>query len=181
MEPRPALFLDRDGTLIEEVPYLANPSKLQLLPGVPEALKSLQDEGFLLLVVSNQSGVGRGYFTLDTVHECNRRMLELLGLPTDFFVDVCLATERPDEEPVYRKPSPRFILEMAEKHDLDLAQSYMVGDKKLDLETATNAGVRGVLVKTGKPITEEVRACADERDPRVFDDLIAFVDHLEES
>ncbi len=175
------LFLDRDGTLIPDCDYLADPDRIEVTPGMGDALRRACNLGFAPFLFSNQSGVGRGYFTLETVHECNRRMLDLLGLPMNFVLDVCLATERPDEEQVYRKPSPRFILEMVKKHDLDVASSYMVGDKKLDLETATNAGVRGVLVKTGKPITEEVRAYANERDLRVFDDLIAFVDHLEES
>jgi len=177
---RRGLFLDRDGTLIPDYDYLADPDVIEVIPGVGDALQRVCDLGYAPFLFSNQSGVGRGYFTLETVHACNRRMLDLLGLSDDFFVDVCLATEHPDEKPVYRKPSPRFILEMAEKHELDLARSYMVGDKLLDLETATNAGARGVLVKTGKPFTEEVFTYAEKRDMGVFDDFVAFVDHLEE-
>jgi D-glycero-D-manno-heptose 1,7-bisphosphate phosphatase len=105
-------------------------------------------------------------------------MLDLMNLPEDFFIEVCLATEHPDEEPIYRKPSPRFILEMAAKHDLDLNLSYMVGDKISDLETAANAGTGGALVKTGKPLSEEVCSYAKERGIGVFDDFVSFVDKL---
>ena len=173
------LFLDRDGTLIPDYHYLSDPRKIEVIPDVADALTKACNLGYLPFLFSNQSGVGRGLFTLETVHACNLRMLELLGFSPDFFVDVCLATEHPDEEPVYRKPSPRFILEMAEKHNLEVSLSYMVGDKLLDLETATSAGARGAFVKTGKPFTEEVRAYAEEQDMGVFEDLAAFVDHLE--
>ena len=173
------LFLDRDGTLIPDYHYLSDPRRIELIPGVADALAKACSLGYLPFLFSNQSGVGRGYFTLETVHACNLRMLELFGLPADFFVDVCLATEHPDDEHVYRKPSPRFILEMVEKHNLEVSSSYMVGDKLLDLETAASAGARGAFVKTGKPFTEEVRFYTEEKNMGVFDDLAAFVDHLE--
>ena len=177
---RRGLFLDRDGTLIPDYDYLDDPDRIEVIPGVADALQRACALGYTPFLFSNQSGVRRGYFTLEKVLDCNRRMLDLLDLPEDFFMDVCLATEHPDEEPVYRKPSPRFIFEMAEKHDLDISRSYMVGDKLLDLETAANAGARGVFVKTGKPFTEDVRTYAEERHMGVFDDFGAFVDHLEQ-
>jgi D-glycero-D-manno-heptose 1,7-bisphosphate phosphatase len=175
------LFLDRDGTLIPDYDYLDEPSRVEIIPGVSDALRRARTLGYSPFLFSNQSGVGRGYFTLDTVHACNRRMLELLDLSEDFFIDVCLATEHPDETPVYRKPSPRFIIEMAEQHDLDVARSYMVGDKLSDLETATNAGARGAFVKTGKPFSEDVQAYAEKHGAGVFDDLVGFVDYLEKT
>ncbi len=176
-----AMFLDRDGTLIPDYDYLDDPEVIEVSPGVSDALRSATDLGYSLFLFSNQSGVGRGYFSLETVHACNRRMLDLMKLPKDFFTEVCLATEHPEEEPVYRKPSPRFILEMAAKHDLDLGLSYMVGDKMSDLETAANAGTGGALVKTGKPVTEEIASYAKEHGMGVFDDFGAFVDKLEAS
>ena len=176
---RHGLFLDRDGTLIPDYDYLDDPDRIEVIAGVADALRRACAMGYQPFLFSNQSGVGRGFFTLETVHACNQRMLDLLDLPEDFFVDVCLATEHPDDKPVYRKPSPRFIIEMVEKHDLHVSGSYMVGDKLLDLETAANAGTGGAFVKTGKPFTEEVRAYAEERNMGVFDDLAGFVDHLE--
>ena len=172
------LFLDRDGTLIPDYNYLDDPNSIEVIPGVADALRGAAELGCALFLFSNQSGVGRGFFSLETVHACNRRMLDLMDLPGDFFTEVCLATEHPDEEPVYRKPSPRFILEMVAKHDLDLSLSYMVGDKMIDLQTATNAGALGALVKTGKPLNEEVLSYAKEHGMGVFDDFGAFVDQL---
>ena len=175
------LFLDRDGTLIPDYDYLDDPEVIEIVPGVSDALQSASDLGYSLFLFSNQSGVGRGYFSLETVHACNLKMLDLMKLPEDFFTEVCLATEHPEEKSVYRKPSPRFILEMAAKHDLDLSLSYMVGDKMSDLETAANAGTGGALVKTGKPLSEEACSYAKERGMGVFDDFGAFVDKLEAS
>ena len=175
------LFLDRDGTLIPDYHYLDDPGRIKVIPKVADALRRVNELGYLPFLFSNQSRVGRGYFTLETVHACNRKMLDLMALPDDCFLDVCLATERPEEEAVYRKPSPRFILEMTEKHDLDLNCSFMVGDKLLDLVTATNAGTRGVFVKTGKPFTDAVASYTAEHDMGVFDDLAAFVDQLKTS
>ena len=174
------LFLDRDGTLIPDYHYLSDPRRIEILPGVSEALVRACDLGCLPFLFSNQSGVGRGYFTLETVHACNLRMLDLLGLPSDFFIGVCLATELPDEEIGYRKPSPRFILEMVRKHQLGPASCFMVGDKISDLQTASNAGTQGAFVKTGKPFDEQVDAYAAEGDFLICEDLSAFVDYLEQ-
>ena len=174
-----ALFLDRDGTLIPDYHYLDDPDRIEVMPTTGDALRQASTLGYKMFLFSNQSGVGRGYFTLDVVHACNRRMLDLMNLPDDFFTDVCLATEHPDEEQVYRKPSPRFIMEMAEKHDLNLGLSHTVGDKIVDLQAATNAGTQGAFVKTGKPFTDEVRAYTIKHGMGVFDDFAAFVNQLE--
>jgi D-glycero-D-manno-heptose 1,7-bisphosphate phosphatase len=142
-----ALFLDRDGTLIIHRPYLADPAGVELLPGVRETLHQAARDGFLLFLFSNQSGVGRGYFTLNDVHRCNARMVELLGLPSGFAGE-CIATERPDEPSPYRKPSPRFINEMKVVHRLDPLRTWMVGDAASDVGAGLNAGVRAALIET---------------------------------
>src|SRR5687767_8249729 len=116
-----ALFLDRDGTLIESRHYLSDPSEVVLMPGVREALHRFVTEGYRLFLFTNQSGVGRGFFPLEAVHRCNERMLELLDLPPPRFTEVCIATETPEMPAVYRKPSPRFIHEMMEKYALNPA------------------------------------------------------------
>ncbi len=148
-----ALFLDRDGTLIVHRPYLANPAGVELLPGVRETLHQAVRDGYLLFLFSNQSGVGRGYFTLDDVHRCNRRMSELLELPHGFTGE-CIATESPDEPLAYRKPSPRFINEMKSLHRLDPLQSWMIGDALSDMEAGLNAGIRVALIETGLTAVE---------------------------
>lgn len=136
-----ALFLDRDGTLIEHVPYLADPAGVVLLPGVREVLVRAQEASIRLFLFTNQSGVGRGLFTLADVEAVNRRMLDLLGLGTDLFTAICIAPEHPDEPSAYRKPSPRFINETLALHGIDRDAAWMLGDSAVDWEAGRNAGI----------------------------------------
>ncbi len=162
-----ALFLDRDGTLIVDKKYLSDPAGVELLPGVREALAEAVRSGCRLFLFSNQSGVGRGYFTLAEVEACNRRMVELLDLPAPGFMEVCIAPERPDEPSLYRKPSPRFIVEMAAKYQLDPAQIYMIGDKLSDVEAGLAANVNAALVRNRR----DAPPAGVER----FEDVLEFV------
>lgn len=142
----PAVFLDRDGTLIENRHYLKSPDGVSLLPGVRDALVRVRSAGARLFLFTNQSGVGRGYFTLADVEAVNRRMIELLDLGGDPFTAICIATERPDEPPVYRKPSARFIQEMLAQHRLDAGAAWMVGDSPTDWQAGVNAGIRSAAI-----------------------------------
>ena len=150
-----ALFLDRDGTLVVDKEYLSDPEEIELLPGVGEALCHALNCDYQLFLLTNQSGIGRGWYSLDDAHACNRRMLELLDLPKPGFTEICIAPEKPDDPPKYRKPSPRFILEMIEKHELDSAQCTMVGDHLIDIESGRNAGIQVAALKTGRNETAE--------------------------
>jgi len=113
---------------------------------VREALAMLRAAGVKLFLFTNQSGVGRGYFTLADVEAVNRRMVELLDLGPDLFAGVCIATERPDEPPVYRKPEPRFILEMLAEHRIPPEAAWMLGDSETDWRAGLNAGVRAAAI-----------------------------------
>lgn len=144
--PPRAVFLDRDGTLIENRHYLASPEGVALLPGVREALGRTRAAGATLFLFTNQSGIGRGYFTLADVEAQNRRMIELLGLGDDLFAGTCIAPEAPADPPVYRKPSPRFIQEMLEEHALAVEAAWMVGDSPADWQAAVNAGIRAAAI-----------------------------------
>ena len=141
-----AIFLDRDGTLIENRHYLSSPEGVAVLPGVREGLRTARARGAKLFLFTNQSGVGRGYFTLADVEAVNRRMIEAIGLGDDLFAGTCIAPERPDEPPVYRKPSPRFIHEMLAEHGLAAEASWMVGDAPSDWEAGINAGIRSAAI-----------------------------------
>ncbi len=141
-----AIFLDRDGTLIENRHYLASPEGVALLPGVREALTTARDAGAKLFLFTNQSGVGRGYFTLADVEAVNRRMIEEIGLGADLFAGICVAPERPDEPQVYRKPSPRYIREMLVAHEVAADAAWMVGDAPSDWEAGLNAGIRSAAI-----------------------------------
>src|SRR6187549_2427487 len=106
-----ALFLDRDGTLIYDKHYLSDPAGVELIPGVTEALRRARELGYRLFILTNQSGIAKGLYTVDDVHRCNDRMEELTGLQRPIFDDICIAPEGPEGPIVYRKPSPRYIVE----------------------------------------------------------------------
>jgi D-glycero-D-manno-heptose 1,7-bisphosphate phosphatase len=155
-----ALFLDRDDTLIVDKVYLSDPAGVEILPGVPEALAIARSKGYQLFLFTNQSGIGRGYYTIDDAHRVNDRMEELIGLPRPLFAEIGIAPEAPDQPSLYRKPSPRFILEMIEKHRLDPAHCHMVGDRESDIEAGINAKIHPVAVCTGKLSSEAWRTLA---------------------
>ena len=144
------VFLDRDGTLIRHIPYLCDPSKVELLPTVQDGLQRLRQAGCRLFLHTNQSGVARGYFTLEQAEACNARMIELIGLGDTIFDEICIATEGPDEEPIYRKPSPRFAMEVLDRTNATPERLYYVGDNPTDLLTALNVGGTGLGVQTGE-------------------------------
>ena len=145
-----AVFLDRDGVLIEERHYLSRPEDVAIFPGVGAALRRLQDAGFLLFLVTNQSGVGRGYFTLSDVERVHAHLCAELAKDGARFTKIYVAPEMPDQPSRYRKPSPQALFDARDEFGLDLARSYVIGDKLLDLECGWNAGVRRcLLVRTG--------------------------------
>jgi D-glycero-D-manno-heptose 1,7-bisphosphate phosphatase len=168
-----ALFLDRDGTIIFDKHYLADPAGVELIPGVAAALRRARELGYALFLFTNQSGVARGLHTLDDVHRCNRRMEELLALPLPLFTDMCIATEGPEIADGYRKPSPRYILESIPRHRLDPQHCWMVGDRLGDVDAGLNAGIHAVAVCTGKHTAAEWAALA--RPAPVFPSLVEFV------
>jgi len=159
---RPAVFLDRDGTLNIERTYLCDPDKLELFPDVIDSLVRLRDAGYLLFIVTNQSGIGRGYYTEADMHAVNRRLEETLAPAGIRFEKIYYAPEHPDDPSPGRKPSPQFLLDAARDYHLDLSASYMIGDKLSDLQCGWNAGVRrSILVRTGYG-EEVLRRHADE-------------------
>ena len=164
------IFLDRDGTLIRHIPYLCNPDEVELLPGVKKGILSLVNEGHLLFLHTNQSGVGRGYFPLQKALDCNARMIDLLGFAPSPFTDICVAPEHPDDEPIYRKPSPKFALEMARRLDLPTDHIIYFGDAPSDLITAKNAGGQAIGLNTGDgPLRERLRQQGLDKNFPVFD------------
>jgi D-glycero-D-manno-heptose 1,7-bisphosphate phosphatase len=174
---RRALFLDRDGTIIPDKHYLADPAGVELLPGAAAALGRARQLGYALFLFTNQSGIARGYFTLDDVHRCNVRMEELIGLPAPLFTDICISTEGPNDPPLYRKPSPRFILESIARHGLDPQHCWMVGDRESDIDAGLNAKIRAVAVCTGKLDAAGWAAMGRPGVP-VFPSLVEFVASL---
>ena len=174
-----ANFLDRDGTIIKEKEYLCDPALVEVFPEAPAALKRLADAGFQLFLVTNQSGIGRGYFTAADVDLVNARMMETLTPQGVSFVKIYIAPEAPDQPSRGRKPSPQFLFDARDEFGVDLARSFMIGDKLLDLECGWNAGVqKSLLVRTGYGATWERDAAAQLSTAVVVDGLAAAADWI---
>ena len=149
------------------------------MPGAAAALKRLQDAGFKLFIVSNQSGVGRGYFTLADVEAVNRRVAGEFGRHGVRFEKVYVAPEAPDQPSRGRKPSPQFLFDARDKFGLDLAQSHVIGDKLIDLQCGWNAGVKQcLLVRTGHGAEEERQSAGKLGPAVVVADLAAAAEWI---
>lgn len=151
---RPVVFLDRDGTINEDVGYLSDPDGLVLIPGSAGAVRRLNEAGVTVVVVSNQSGVGRGYYTDTDVEAVNRRLVLLLGEAGASVDALYWCSHHPDQGCECRKPGTGLVARAVDELQIDAAGSYVVGDKVSDLELAANIGARGVLVLTGKGAAE---------------------------
>jgi histidinol-phosphate phosphatase family protein len=146
---RVAVFLDRDGTILRERGYLANPRNLKIYPGVFAALKSLKKAGAKLVLISNQSGVGRGYFPKSVVNRIHKELQRCLGMRKAKLDAIYFCPHLPSAGCSCRKPRPGMPHRAARDLGIDLKNSYVVGDQEKDLKLARHIGARGVLVLTG--------------------------------
>jgi D-glycero-D-manno-heptose 1,7-bisphosphate phosphatase len=146
MPKRRAIFLDRDGTLMDEVNYCNDPATVRAISGAGEKLAKLREEGWLTVIVTNQSGLSKGYITPEQYHAVNAELLRQLdgGIDAIYF-----CADHPDQPTERRKPKPGMLLEAAADLEIDLSGSWMIGDKPIDVECGRNAGCRTVLVRTG--------------------------------
>ncbi len=167
------VLIDRDGTINVEKHYLSDPDQLELYPGVGAALKQLQDAGFGLAVITNQSGIARGYFDLarlDQIHDRLRALLAAEGVTLD---GIYLCPHGPDDDCACRKPLPGMVEQAAAEHGFDPAQGYVIGDKEVDVELGRAVGATTFLVRTGHG--GKAVAVGSKAD-HVVDDLPAAVD-----
>ncbi len=163
-----AVFLDRDGTINVEKGYVHKIEDFEFIPGAPEAIGMLKDAGFLVIVVTNQSGVARGYYPIEAVHRLHRHMddeLAKLGVAVDAYY-VCPHHPAGEEEEyskvcVCRKPLPGMLMEAARDFSIDLKSSYMIGDHLSDVEAGLKAGCRPLFVTTGHGRDEQSRVPDD--------------------
>ena len=142
-----AVFLDRDGTLMEEVHYCADPGLVRLFPGVPAALRRLKDAGFRNIIITNQSGIGRGLFTEAQYQSVQAELLRQIG--PNLIDATYYCPDVPGGLSPRRKPNPGMVLEAAAQYDIDLPESYFIGDKRDDIECGKRAGMHTILVSTG--------------------------------
>lgn len=180
---RRAVFLDRDGTINVEKDYLFRPSDFEFIPGAPQAIARLKQAGFLVIVVTNQSGVARGYFTENEVHclhDYIQRELNRFDCAIDAFY---LCPHHPEHgQGTYkidcscRKGQPGMLLQAASDHGIDLSRSFMVGDKIADVEAGRAAGCRAILVRTGYGTTEAEKI--EAHDAVIVNDLVQAADYI---
>jgi len=179
-----AVFLDRDGTINEEVGYLDSLERLVIYPRAPEAIKILNESRMKVVVVTNQSGVARGYFTEDFVTSVHERMQEVLAKRQAHLDALYYCPHHPEGLGAYRrkcpcrKPEPGMLFAAAREMDLDLSHSYLIGDTRKDMETALAAGVKGILVRTGYGVEEEAAAAAADNSFPVAEDILAAVNWI---
>ncbi len=176
---RRAVFLDRDGTIIEDDGYISDVGRIRLFPWSAEAINRLRAAGFLIIVVTNQAGVARGYFAEPFLAEAHRHLDALLA-PQGARIDAYYYCPHHPEGVLAayrricdcRKPAPGMIEKAAADHDIDVAESFVVGDKWLDIELAQRAGAAGVLVRTGYGQSAEAERPAGIHPVPVVDTLL---------
>ena len=143
----PAVFVDRDGTIMQDADYCSDPQEVKIFPGVREALRRLKSNGFKLIIITNQSGIGRGFFTIKQYRAVEAEVLQQLG---DGLIDATyFCPDVPGQHSSCRKPAPGMILQATGEHQIDLSHSFFIGDKEIDAECGRNAGVRTIRLQTG--------------------------------
>lgn len=148
MKTRKAVFLDRDGTLILDKNYLSRVEDMEYFSDTLKALQLLQSSGYELFVVTNQSGVGRGYFSLESVYVIHRQLQnDLREHKLSPFRDFAICPHSPDEKCECRKPSGKMIKDLMEKYNISPDHSWMVGDKAIDAEAGRNAGIKSAIIR----------------------------------
>jgi D-glycero-D-manno-heptose 1,7-bisphosphate phosphatase len=174
---QPAVFLDRDGTINEQMGYINHLSRFKVLPQAVPAIRRLNEAGVKVVVVTNQSGAARGYFPASLVDEIHVRLQEILAAGGAHLDGIYTCLHGPADGCACRKPRPTLMEQAARDLDLDLSRSYLVGDRYSDIQTAANAGAKGILVLTGygRGEYEYVRPAQKVQPVHVVPDLEAAV------
>jgi len=174
-----AVFLDRDGTLIEDKDYLHRPEEVSIFPGAGAALRRMQEAGFKLFIVTNQSGIGRGYFSFKDVELVHHHVVRAFAKHGVRFHKFYIDPEAPGQPSRGRKPSPQFLFDARDEYGVSLEESYVIGDKLIDLECGWNAGVKKcLLVRTGYGAEVERENAFALANAVVIDDLAAGADWI---
>ena len=176
--PTPAIFLDRDGTLIVERNYLSDPDQVELLPTVPESLSRLANAGYMRVIITIQPGIGRGYFSTQVLDEIHQRLFQLLELANVKIQNVYVCPHTPDDKCVCRKPLPHLIFQAAKELDIDLTQSWIIGDKPADVGLAPAVGKGAILVRTGYGHQFENDPAVQLFQPYIADNLAMAADKI---
>ena len=143
----PAVFIDRDGTIMHDADYCSDPKQVQIFEGASAALRQLKKVGYKIIVITNQSGIGRGFFSEEQYRAVEAEVSRQVG--NNLIDATYFCPDAPGQPSKCRKPAPGMVLEAAHDHDVDLGRSFLIGDKEIDAECAHNAGVRAIRVRTG--------------------------------
>jgi histidinol-phosphate phosphatase family protein len=152
-----AVFVDRDDTVNRDVPYCRHPDDFMLLPGVARGIKSLNKVGLKVVLITNQSGIARGYFTDEILASIHKKMANDLAEQGAHIDAIYYCPHHPDDNCDCRKPKPKLIYQAVAELHIDLSQSFVIGDRLMDIELATTVGCKGVIVPSGQG-KEELKA-----------------------
>jgi D-glycero-D-manno-heptose 1,7-bisphosphate phosphatase len=177
VRPKRFVLLDRDGTIIKECHYLSDPQQVELLAGVAEGLRRMQELGLGAIAVTNQSGIGRGFFDEKRLREIHQRMLELLAIENVYLEDIYFCPHTPADSCSCRKPLPGLVEQAAEKYGFNPQDSFVIGDKPCDIELGQRVGAITFLVRTG--YGAEVATSQTAAPDYVVDDLLEAAQIIE--
>ena len=171
-----AIFLDRDGVLNEDHGYVGQPERFNIFPYVVEALELFSKKGFVFVVVTNQSGIERGLYTMEDTHHLHHILSEHIRPHGVKILEFCVSPHRESTPNDIRKPSPKMLLNASQRHEIDVPSSYVIGDRSIDLEMGRRAGCRTVLVRSGAGAETEKESGV--RFDFIFDNLLEAARNL---
>lgn len=152
-----AVFLDRDGVINKErKDYVKSVKEFQILDNIPKAIKMLKEERFLVIVITNQSAINRGLVTIETLNEIHNHLQKILKDNNTSIDDFYFCPHRPDENCQCRKPNPGMLVKAAQEHDINMNQSFMIGNSLTDIQAAQKAGCKGILLNHNQTLLELV-------------------------
>lgn len=159
-----AVLVDRDDTLCPDEPYCSDPQKIHVFPDVPASLKRLNDAGYIVLMITNQSGIGRGYFTVETLGKVNEEVLRQAESAGGKIQDIFFCPHKPDDNCDCRKPKIGMGIQAISKYNLDPKQCWMIGDKDKDIEFGERLGMRSIMVSSERSFSQAVDMILSCRD-----------------
>lgn len=156
-----AVFLDRDGTMAKDVHYCSDPADFQLFPNTAKAVKLLNEHDFKVIVITNQSGIARGYFTEETLAQIHEKMKGELAKESAWVDAIYYCPHHPDDNCNCRKPKPKLLLQAVKDFDIDLERSFVVGDLQMDVDLGKVVICKTILIKQGDEIVDADAVAAD--------------------
>ena len=160
-----AVFLDRDGTMAKDVHYCRRPEDFELFPDTAKAIKFLNERGFKVIIITNQSGIARGYFTEETLAEIHDKMKRELAKEGAYVDAIYYCPHHPDDNCECRKPKPKLVLQAVKEHNIDLKQSFVVGDLQMDIDMGKAVGCKTILISNPPSLdSEKTKVDATARD-----------------